>query len=79
MTRGVLEKGSYGDPGTWCMGVLDERRVVFLTCPDCHSTGPLLEHSIGDDGAVTPSVVCDCGFHEHVRLKRWRGGGRGGK
>lgn len=26
---------------------------------------------VAHDGTVSPSVVCDCGFHEFIRLEGW--------
>lgn len=33
-----------------------------------------LDHTVGDDGTVRPSLVCPadgCGFHEFVKLDGW--------
>jgi len=45
-----------------------------LTCPNGH-TLTLRNHSVADDGYVSPSVVCPergCDFHEWVRLRGWK-------
>ena len=43
--------------------------VLKMSCPLCGVEGDLTEHSVGKDGAVTPSVDCpECDFHDHVRL-----------
>jgi hypothetical protein len=43
-----------------------------LTCPGCGYDAEL-NHEIGADGTVTPSVECPmgCGFHDSVKLKDW--------
>lgn len=44
-----------------------------MTCPNGH-TLTLRNHSISQEGNVSPSVVCPgtgCGFHEWVRLDGW--------
>lgn len=43
-----------------------------LTCPRCGYDAEL-DHKIGADGTVTPSVECPsgCGLHESVRLTDW--------
>ena len=48
-----------------------------FVCSNGHD-GTLLDHTIGADGRVSPSVVCEgipggegCIFHEHIRLVGW--------
>lgn len=42
---------------------------VWMRCPDCGELASLEDHTIADDGTVTPSVVCPfCSFHESVTL-----------
>ena len=46
----------------------------MLICPKGHIGQ--LDHTIAEDGTVSPSVVCPesgCGFHEYVRLEGWKG------
>lgn len=49
-------------------------RTAMLNCPVCGQTASLVEHEIGADGTVSPSVVCPyagCVFHDYVRLVGW--------
>lgn len=50
-------------------------KTVNFTCPICKGTHGLGApiHTIGEGGAVTPSVVCPygCGFHVWMTLKDW--------
>lgn len=49
-------------------------RAATVTCPDGH-TFTLLDHTIADDGTVSPSVVCPymgCIFHEFAKLEGWK-------
>lgn len=48
-------------------------RSALFSCSNGHP-GSLFDHSISEDGTVTPSVVCPedgCTFHEHIRLVGW--------
>ena len=65
------ELGRFGAPGTWRIVFRDGRRTAILVCPGCGANGSLEDHEIADDGTVRPSVVCDCGHHEHIRLAGW--------
>lgn len=60
-----------GTKGTWYKWHL----MIWLTCPDCGTSGNMSDHEVADDGTVTPSVVCPmektCGFHETVKLEGW--------
>lgn len=52
-----------------------DRKSATVVCPAGH-LGVLTDHTIADDGTVTPSVVCPeqgCGWHEHIRLGGWPG------
>lgn len=40
-------------------------------CPECNQKGTLENHSIAENGTVTPSVECVCGFHENLVLIGW--------
>ena len=46
---------------------------TLVTCPSCGATAAL-DHTVDDEGNVSPSLVCPadgCGFHEFVRLEGW--------
>lgn len=68
---GVVTKGEWrgakvpGDP---------PRRSATVCCPGCGKIASLTGHTIADDGAVMPSLICpfDCGFHDHVKLEGWK-------
>ena len=62
-------------PGTWRRSSRrrDGERVVVVCCPHC-GTEADLDHSIGADGAVSPSLECPttgCDFHDWGRLDGW--------
>lgn len=64
-------KGSYriyrrGNGSAIIPGVI----AVNLTCHRCGIQGGL-DHSIDEQGNITPSLVCSCGFHEYGRLAGW--------
>lgn len=65
-----IPKGN-GEPRTWRIARIDGQPIVKITC-GCGIEG-LLDHTIAEDGRVSPSVVCpkDCGFHEMVVLQEW--------
>lgn len=66
--------------GRWRLGTLDGAPIVSLSCPSCGAFAPLSEtHEILATGEVRPSVLCDCGFHEHVRLLGYWMAKRGGE
>jgi len=44
--------------------------AVFVRCGVCGKCIDL-PHSIADDGTVSPSVVCACGWHVHIKLQNW--------
>lgn len=65
--------GEVFEKGTWVVARRDGVVVVNFCCPNCGAYGTLYghpdaQHIVAKDGAVTPSVVCDCGFHDHVTL-----------
>lgn len=50
--------------------------LISVVCPDC-GEGAFLDHTVADDGTVTPSLVCSvtgCKFHEFVKLDGWKAG-----
>ena len=66
------KRGELWERGTWRLARRDGETVVNFCCPDCGAYGTLLgagsNHEIEPTGLVSPGVVCDCGFHEHVGL-----------
>jgi hypothetical protein len=64
------------EPGTWKgLQMPDGQRSALITCSRGH-TGILINHTISDDGGVSPSVACSergCDFHEWVTLEGWVG------
>lgn len=78
----MLPKGNAESPGTWWTAPWDdgEGECILLSCPNGHGgtvyavhdgIPPSTHHVIADDGKVTPSVVCKCGWHEDVQLAGW--------
>jgi hypothetical protein len=76
----VAKKGEMFQRGTWRKALSDGHSVVNLCCPQCGAYGQLLgpdaSHQVAADGTVSPSVLCDCGWHEMVRLDLDPGEGR---
>jgi len=69
MERGTRER----NPLTWLPLKAGARWTAEIICANGHS-GSLTNHSIGADGAVSPSCLCPeegCGWHEMVRLQGW--------
>lgn len=91
-----LNRGSWGIRGSWhgAIGAVDPwkgkpepmfRRIAIVCCPKCGQDISLAQHSVSEDGALSPSVVCPrevglqdptiamcaCGFHEHLKLLGW--------
>lgn len=65
-------------PGTWKGLKTRQGRKASFVCPECGQLGALVDHDIGDDGTVTPSVVCPhlgCAFHEFIKLDGWNSNG----
>jgi hypothetical protein len=51
------------------------KKSASVECPKCGNMY-YLDHTISDDGNVTPSLVCpfdNCDFHEFVVLEDWKG------
>ncbi|WP_139043822.1 hypothetical protein [Allomesorhizobium alhagi] len=67
------EKHTWPHSGTWRPAIRDGFATANICCPKCKQIGSLepADHQIAEDGSVSPSVVCDCGFHEHIRLIGW--------
>ena len=64
------------NPGPWWTFVTNLRTqvvMVMMRCPFGH-LADLEDHKIGDDGMVSPSIVCrgkGCDWHVNVRLADW--------
>lgn len=58
-------------PGSWKYLQTAEEPKASFVCPDCEERKYLLDHSVNSDGAVSPSVICDCDFHEWIVLEGW--------
>jgi hypothetical protein len=57
-----------------CWDIYKGSGQVDFRCPNGH-IGVLDDHTIADDGAVSPSVVCPrkgCAFHENIILDGWK-------
>ena len=64
--------------GTWWWQNLDDKLVIYFSCPTCGVAGELHPdaHEVNrETGVVTPSVQCEakkgrvkCTFHEQVTL-----------
>lgn len=59
------------EKGHWRFVFSDGKFTATIACPQCGEQGALTDHEILDSGEVTPSVVCDCGFHDHIFLSGW--------
>lgn len=44
---------------------------LWMRCPQCGLHARLADHTMSPEGFVQPSVVCDCGFHEYIKLADW--------
>lgn len=55
---------------------------VMICCPQCKVLSPIKApvHTIDDNGAVTPSVVCPmrCGYHKYIVLDGYPGDSHAG-
>ena len=64
------------EAGAWYPTNRDGRFIIVFICPNCQGRGEISgsaesQHEIAADGTVTPSIVCDCGFHESIKLLDW--------
>ena len=59
-------------PGMW-IELSGEAAAVWVACGACGVRGSLEDHSISDDGTISPSLVCpaECGWHVFARLAGW--------
>ena len=63
------------EKGVYRGAVRDDRKTANVSCPECGRAGSLSNHSIAEDGVVTPSLVCgydDCDFHRWIKLEDWK-------
>ncbi len=68
--------GTQPNNSWWTHQISGGRRQVITRCANGH-IGSLDDHTIADDGTVSPSVVCQrqgCNFHEFIKLEDWKGG-----
>lgn len=76
---GGIEDVAYewGERGTWIpLRYIHDATPAsaMLWCPQCGCQGQLINHTIRDNGMVSPSLVCPfpkCSFHEWVTLVGW--------
>jgi hypothetical protein len=75
VTMIVLERKLRGDrlkKGQW---FFNQHADLVATCPRCGALGSLSQHEVTllgtGVGLVSPSVECECGFHEQVALRDW--------
>ena len=69
MTLQVPRSESFREmpPGTWWRSNVS----VWFRCPNGHY-GTLGDHTVADDGMVSPSVECAlCPFHDTIQLSGW--------
>lgn len=67
------DKNQRGTWKRWDAG--PQGQTAAFTCPKCGGIAMLIDHEIGPDGAVSPSVVCPnekCDFHEYIKLEGWQ-------
>ena len=69
-------KDRWPEPGKYSAtkSMDDGSRSAIFACPDCDVVAKLSDHTIAENGEVSPSVVCDCGFHRFITLQDWDGG-----
>jgi hypothetical protein len=66
-------------PGSYCLIALTPeqwqgRTLSARVKAPCGHIGTLLDHTIGSDGIVSPSLQCThegCNFHAYARLDGW--------
>ena len=65
-----VNKGPASPQMWWPMG-----KMAQILCPNGHNVTLLADnHTIRDNGEVTPSVICGhdgCPFHAHIQLIGW--------
>lgn len=44
---------------------------LFVNCPDCSTILEIDGSYQSDRGVLDPCLVCECGYHEFVRLQGW--------
>ena len=58
----------------WCVIHEPEGTKGAVVCCPCGQKAYLSDHTIADDGTVSPSLACPadgCDFHENVKLEGW--------
>lgn len=58
----------------WHPARLDGKHTAMVTCDSGHAAY-LSDHTIADDGTVSPSLVCpekDCPWHVMAKLAGWK-------
>jgi len=65
-----------GPKGSWFLVNRENGKGAMFNCPKCGQYAGIdaPNHTIADDGAVHPSVVCpydNCDFHDYIRLIGW--------
>ena len=58
-------------PGSWRLVQREGATVPWIVCPECGVPQALPDHKVQDHGFVSPTVACECGFHDLVRLAGW--------
>lgn len=71
MSLQVFKKGR--GAGKWWPCQNGGARSATIGCPKCGRFAGLFDHTIAQDGKVTPSAVCPygCGWHENIVLEGW--------
>jgi hypothetical protein len=61
-----------GESGTWMNSAKGDPLPIII-CPNC-GCGLLgvSSHIINNEGNVMNSVMCECGFHEYVKLLNYK-------
>lgn len=56
--------------------IVEGETKPIIECPGCGCglLGDTAPHGVRADGTVFNSVVCECGFHQYVKLEDWKGG-----
>jgi len=71
----LLKQNSDYLPETWKgLKLAEGGRSASATCANGH-TCSLTDHTINEDGTVSPSLVCPyegCEWHENVKLEGWQ-------
>lgn len=52
-------------------GPLVDNDYPTLICGQCGGISDMTAHEVAPDGTVTPSILCDCGWHVWGKLEGW--------